>query len=163
MRRSLLLLGLLAAVALSGCSLLSHSDGSDEGLTDGVVLFSGTSFGECLGYCVTELTVRGMQAEIVYSGWNRDGAPEPVRHSRTLSAAERNALDRAFDRVAFQRADAVYGCPDCADGGAEWVGVAEGDEEERVTFEYGRSVREVAAFIEVMRDLRGSFPAPPRA
>lgn len=157
----------LFAIVFSGCSLLGHESTPErgprpEGAPEGLVLFGGTSFGECLGYCITELVVSDRTAVLVYSGWEIRQALPDIRHERRLTAAERAALDRAFDRAALRRADDVYGCPDCADGGAEWVGAAEGGEEKRVTFEYGRNVREVAALITVMRDLRASFPAPPR-
>ena len=141
---------------LAGCSLLFPSSDS-PGAT---VLFSGTSYGECLGYCVTNLTVEGLSATLVYSGWERGRQLPDRRYERQLSAAERARLDRAFDRAALRRADPVYGCPDCADGGAEWVGASWDEGEKRVTFEAGREVRGLGNYIAVMRDLRGSFPSP---
>ncbi len=151
------LLVLLLLLPVGGCSLLGS--GPDE--EDAPALFSGTSFGECLGYCVTELSVTGRTARLVYSGWTR--AVPDVRHERALSAAERGQLDRALDLQALRRAASQYGCPDCADGGAEWVGaeLAEGGQK-RVTFEYGTEVVGLDAYIEAMRDLRAGFPGPPR-
>ncbi len=159
MNRLLLVLLLLS---LAGCSLLSD-ERNEPAPVESPELFSGTSFGECLGYCVTELAVAGRTATLVYFGWSFGETVPDVRHTRTLSAAERAELDRALDRQALRRAEAQYGCPDCADGGAEWVGAQLGeDEEKRVTFEAGKEVDGLDAYIEAMRALRASFPAPPQ-
>lgn len=143
------------SLAFGGCSLLFPGGSPDD------VLFSGTSFGECLGYCVTELTVEGREATLVYSGWEIGQQLPDIEHRRTLSDAERLRLERAFDRAALRRADEIYGCPDCADGGAEWVGASGDGAEKRVTFEYGDEVGGLDDYIEVMRALRVRFPGPP--
>ena len=151
-------LAFLCLAALGGCSLFVPGNESPSG----TILFSGTSFGECLGYCVTELSVEDRSATLVYRGWAPDRSLPDIQHRRTLSADERRRLDRAFDRAALRRADEVYGCPDCADGGAEWVGATWDGGEKRVTFEYGDTVRGLDAYIAAMRDIRARFPEPPR-
>ncbi len=150
----------LALAALGGCSLFGHEGGGSS--SDDAVLFSGTSFGECIGYCIAELTVDGTTATLTYSGWGRDRNFPDIRYERTLRASERTRLDRAFDRTALHRADEVYGCPDCADGGAEWVGATWDGGEKRVTFEHGTEGGGLDAYIVAMRDLRVSFPDAPR-
>lgn len=152
------LLTALAVLTLNGCSLLFPGNGGDP---DPDVLFSGTSYGFCVGYCITELSVEGHEATLVYRS-SRMTDLAPIQHQRTLSAAERGRLDQALDRRALRRADEVYGCPDCADGGAEWVGATWDDGEKRVTFEAHDTVDGLGAYIETMRDLRASFPEAPR-
>jgi hypothetical protein len=49
------------------------------------------------------------------------------------------------------------GCPDCADGGAEWIQVDWIDESKRVTFENGRMVEGIEKLIEKLRQMREEY------
>ena len=146
----------LVLAALSGCSLTS-SGGAAE-----AILSSGTSYGECMGYCVTDLVVEDDQATLTYSGWTNGATLPDIEHQRTLDVGERQRLNDALDLDALRRADAVYGCPDCADGGAEWVGADTGGGMTRVTFDAGAEVGGLDSYIVAMRALRSSFPSAPR-
>ena len=49
------------------------------------------------------------------------------------------------------------GCPDCADGGAEWVIITVGDKTHKVVFEYGKAPAELAAVVAKFRALKETF------
>jgi hypothetical protein len=152
MRASVLIVLLLVVSAASGCMLLGDADDR----LDGATLASGTSFGMCLGYCRTELTVSPDRTATMR--WIPQGSGRAtVTETRTLSEEEYDTLRDAFDRDCLLGADEVYGCPDCADGGAEYVEMQDGATVKRVAFEYGTEVGGLGAFIEAMRTLRASF------
>jgi hypothetical protein len=58
--------------------------------------------------------------------------------------------------------EGVHGCPDCADGGAEWVQVRASGDSIRATFEYGATLEPIAALQAEIRALRARFEALPR-
>src|SRR5690606_19980803 len=82
-------------------------------------LASGTSFGMCMGYCTTELTITEDQVTL-----SELGRPEtlPARtRSLPLEPEDRARIGALVDRAQLARLEGVHGCPDCADGGAEWI------------------------------------------
>ena len=113
----------------------------------------GTSFGFCLGYCVEELVFD-------------DGGISMARRSREAETHPDQSIARDFDATLWRHLigmsdvsslftlDEVIGCPDCADGGAEWIEVETESGVRRVTFEYGRAPREIAALAGILQGLR---------
>ena len=47
--------------------------------------------------------------------------------------------------------DEIIGCPDCADGGAEWIEITSGETSHKVTFEYNKSPDVFKSYIEILR------------
>jgi hypothetical protein len=151
MRRLLLA---LAVVAFSGCA--ANEDPISPFSTE-ASLSAGTSFGHCLGYCETELDIA--PREIVLTRSSRDPQQYPTKTERlAITAQEYEALMTSFESETFFGLDEVYGCPDCADGGAEWIEVQRpGGAAKRVTFEHGATLEPIAGLIERIRALRGRF------
>ena len=54
----------------------------------------------------------------------------------------------------------IVGCPDCADGGGEWIEVNVAGESHRVTFGNGVKIDAIQPLIERIRSLRGGFKIP---
>jgi hypothetical protein len=139
-------------LALGSCQALST-----QLETQDVVIISGTSFGECLGYCRTELRVDGEEARFTRSTWNQT-APEQTQ-AREVGETEWNELLSNVDPATFESLEDVYGCPDCADGGAEWVEIAAAGLNKRVTFEFGSPPPELEPLVERLGELRAEFLA----
>lgn len=119
----------------------------------------GTSFGMCLGYCVERLEVTPTQVRLTVT--SRDSVANPPRtYERATTPAEWQSLTTDLQAVAFDRLNETYGCPDCADGGAEWVEVDDADLEKRVTYEYGKSPAEIADVAARLRAIRETLPRP---
>ena len=53
--------------------------------------------------------------------------------------------------------DDRIGCPDCADGGAEWIEIDSMDGVKRVTFENGQTVNGIEPLVEKLRQLRNQY------
>lgn len=109
----------------------------------------GTSFGECRDYCVDDLEVN---AEFVYFstyGWD----DKIVATTKTLDFSVRayNEILGMIDKEKFLALDPVIGCPDCADGGEEWIEVRIGQRTKKVTFEYQADVDGIMEAVDELR------------
>jgi hypothetical protein len=131
---------------------------------------TGTSFGHCGGYCRQEFEIT--ENKIIYSQIaNPIGGGQypkgfkplikqeiPIKHEKWEDLLKVNAMRD------FQKLPNTIGCPDCADGGAEWIEVnkvSSSDCEKpkqfyskKVTFEYGKPLPANNAFAEKLRELR---------
>ena len=125
----------------------------------GIVEFkTGTSFGFCLGYCLSELTISANDADYVLYGWDEnDPVYLPVAINDTVDFTVWEDLNTQFNFELFMNLDSIIGCPDCADGGAEWFEIVTNDTVERVTIEYGDSLEGLNNYIDLLRSVRHSF------
>lgn len=116
----------------------------------------GTSFGECLGYCVREILVSG-GITFTKSGWGLDGElPDSTCSLVFIQSPLPGYLDD-IDLDAFMAMDETIGCPDCADGGAEWLEIGFDGEAKRVTFEYMNEPAELQDIIPSLRETMDGF------
>jgi len=120
-------------------------------------LASGTSFGMCLGHCMTELVVDSTTVWFIET--SRDERTHPTRvRSIPLPLSEWTRLRGLVDPTVFTGLAGVHGCPDCADGGAEWIQIQSPAGPVRVTFEHGAVLSPIAGLQEEIRELRARFP-----
>jgi hypothetical protein len=119
-------------------------------------LTSGTSFGMCGGYCVTELSIDTLGVTLTETSQVQD-LPPRVR-TLPLSARDWDHLAVAVDTAAIHELEGVHGCPDCADGGAEWIQFGPSGAAVRVTFEFGAELDGIEPLQVVIRELRSRFP-----
>lgn len=151
MRLAALLAGL--TLLLAGCQLVPLSE-TDDAPPGTLVIRYGTSFGLCQGYCHSEYR---LTAETIT--WTRVGRPAadyPVQTKQwPVDPDVWPRLHAQAQTLLQQNLDAVYGCPDCADGGAEWIEVEDADGPRKVTFEYGHPPDALAAFRSEIRHLLG--------
>ncbi len=116
----------------------------------------GTSFGECLGYCKREILVSG-GVTFTKSGWLSE---EVLPDSSCSIVFIKDPLPEYLDDInldSFHSMDETIGCPDCADGGAEWLELGFDNEVKRVTFEYMNEPDEFKNVIPSLRDLMAGF------
>ena len=90
------------------------------------------------------------------------GTPrQPMRvEEQPISGDTWRRLQATLNVVAMAEMDSVYGCPDCADGGAEWVEVENAGTRKRVTFEASKAPKQLRAAVTELRALRQRFPLP---
>jgi hypothetical protein len=95
----------------------------------------GTSFGECVGYCKHELTIKSGSINYECSGWNNQ--IPTLTFSDSLTVSTWDSVRSNLNLKDFFDLPEVIGCPDCADGGAEWIMIKQTNgESHKVTFEY---------------------------
>ena len=76
---------------------------------------------------------------------------------RSFSSEEWDSLTHLIDPDAFLALDSVIGCPDCADGGAEWIEIEYGDQSHKVSFEYLNAPEVTDPYIDSLRNYLASF------
>ena len=117
----------------------------------------GTSFGECLGYCNHYMKVYPHLATLRKYGWDENGRLPDMQCSIPLESYEFISVKDSLDVGIFFTLDETYGCPDCADGGAEWVEVSFDTVIHRVTFEYMNEPGELLTIVPALRELMERF------
>ena len=144
----------LAAAA----ALLSLACGSGSADDDVLAMQSGTSFGFCppTSYCATTLELTPSSAVLIKTS----RAHGDLRRPGTLTTTEWADLVAGVDEEALRALPAVIGCPDCADGGAEWIEVTTADWTKRVTFEHGQAPPALQGLMERVRRIRSRLDRP---
>jgi len=112
----------------------------------------GTSFGECIGYCKHDLDMK--IGEIIYncSGWNTN--VQPITRTEVLSTAIWDGMKININVPDFFALPTTIGCPDCADGGAEWLEIElKNGNTHKVTFEYNNEPALLKSYIIKLREM----------
>lgn len=120
---------------------------------------SGQSFGMCMGKCYNELIVENNSVVLKQiERKERGGETETIEHRDDSRLNQiKNDLN-SFPKEKFLTLQEVYGCPDCADGGAEWLEVEfSNGTVKKVGFEYGASVEGFEKIISSLRTHRLSL------
>ena len=154
--RNVFRFALFSAVLLTSACYSSTGDVETNALAAASVIRYGTSFGMCAGYCREDLQIDGSQIKLTRQSWD-PRQPAQVAEQAISEDAWRK-LQATLNGVAMAEMDSVYGCPDCADGGAEWVEIETGDAKKRVTFEFSKAPAQLRAAVTELRTLRGRFP-----
>ena len=111
----------------------------------------GTSFGECIGFCKREVTLKSNKATYNCYSWY----PTTQTITKTDSISN-TALDSVckLNTTSFFLLPETIGCPDCADGGAEWLELKMlSGETHKVTFEYFKEPDFIKPQIEKLRKI----------
>jgi hypothetical protein len=124
-----------------------------------VSISSGTSFGMCVGYCIRVLEITSTGASYTASSWAPDSAFAKIQKEYDLQPGEWQTIMSLADMDSMQDYPDVIGCPDCADGGAEWIALKENGITKKITFEYGDSLESIQPIIDEMRVLRARYEA----
>lgn len=136
---------------------------SDEAVTttnpqsETVILRSGTSFGMCLGYCVKDLEINGTQATFTKRSNNQPDRYPTRTCNQTLTATKSADLKALALFNEFRKQPETIGCPDCADGGAEYIEMQVGDQKHRVKFEYNKTIPGFETLVKELRTQREAF------
>lgn len=122
----------------------------------------GTQYGECIGYCVKSIELHAAKVVFSASGWHPTKQLAPVRLEASLTQEDRTTLLHLLANASVEALPAVIGCPDCADGGAEWVELPEHkpDNFKRVTFEKGKPPHQLARLALWLETLQNRFQVP---
>lgn len=142
-------IALLAACSSTGSTPRPTTPTDPSGI---VGIETGTFYGECVDYCWTELTLRPDTATLVNSSW--EDRPPTQTESRAMAPDEWSKLVATIDKAAFLALPEVIGCPDCTDGGGEWIEIDFGSTKKKVTFEANAEIPELAGLTAALRPVR---------
>lgn len=120
---------------------------------------SGQSFGMCMGKCYNELLITDNKL-VLKQIERKERGGETVTHEFTennsLTAVKPSLL--TISKSDFLSLEDQYGCPDCADGGAEWLEIEFNDgKTKKVTFEYGGTIKGFESIVSTLREERLSL------
>ena len=147
---------LLVVIILEGVSCSIESELLAPDTEYEMVIRSGTSYGMCVGYCVRSLDISGANATYYMVGYQTDDYPMKTKPGK-ISIEEWNNLIIEIDEKQIKRMNNVYGCPDCADGGAEWVEIVTKSYSKKITFEIYDVPGEISELVDKLRLIRKRF------
>lgn len=128
MRTILLFTAVLALAAGCGTSKTTVDNGKV------FTIVHGTSFGHCRGYCIKE--EKYQPTAMAYTQFNRDSTNFPKKEQfQAFTETEFNALTATIDWTKWNQLEETIGCPDCADGGAEYIEITTAKGTKKVTFD----------------------------
>lgn len=112
----------------------------------------GTSFGECIGYCQRDLTIGPGLITFRESSWI--DTLESIMHTDAITSTDWNELRSSINVYSLLALPDVIGCPDCSDGGAEWLEVELSNGAiHKVIFEYNNEPHALKGCIPKFREL----------
>lgn len=158
MKMQLVLLMILSTLLLTNCEKESELTDAQATMNDYVVNY-GTSFGMCVGPCRKEMNF--LNGEVSFTVFYTEGrgatGGTPKTYKETLDATLQKSVLKSIDYESFKKLDERVGCPDCADGGAEWVEIMKGDSKHKVTFEFGKAPKEIESLVTILREKKVYF------
>ena len=108
-----------SAVSLNGEEIGRLAIGAGPIPAGPSLIVAGWSFGMCGGYCMADLSLE--RDELVLTGRSRFNEEPLYIHRGTATAEALERLGAAMEELNAETLQSVYGCPDCADGGAAYV------------------------------------------
>jgi hypothetical protein len=119
-----------------------------------VAVKGGTKFGFCMIDCNEEVTIENTKAQFILSSNDRSKYPDKKREGK-LTGQEWESLLQLVDNRALMALPKIIGCPDCGDGGAEWVEVVFDDgTSKRIVYEYNDQPQQIKALAEKLAVIR---------
>ncbi len=116
----------------------------------------GTSFGHCVGInCNKTFTVSKNEIAFTKKG-NGDSTDSLVRRA-AIETEQWDNLINAINDTEISNLPERIGCPDCADGGSEWLEINEKGKISRITFEYGKTPEELKQVIRILKRFTETF------
>lgn len=140
---------LLFTGLLSGCKT-SKTNHQQKAVIASVTY--GTHFGHCRGICRKELHLSDGKTWTVQAGNDLKTNPEE-KQELPFDKKSWNQLTVSIDWNTFNKLQEVIGCPDCADGGTEYITITTGTEKKTVKFEYGSQQEMMEPYLNQLREL----------
>jgi hypothetical protein len=125
--------------------------------TDKLTIRTGTSFKMCTGYCKNDYVFNGTSVTLAQGSVMPQAQATPRSCQSTISQAKWNEIKMLANLDAFSNVANVLGCPDCTDGGAEYIEVQVNDQKYRVTFPYGKTIPGFETLVDTLRAQRNTF------
>lgn len=114
---------------------------------DTALVGAGWSFGECASYCSADLAIDG--DKLVLGGRDRMAEEPLFVNVGTLTAEAQGRIAEALAALQGVTLEPVYGCPDCAAGGAAYVTLGRDGTTSSHELEFGNPPVELAELYEL--------------
>lgn len=158
MKKQLMFLMILSTIFAISCEKESKVLGNEFSMKNYVINY-GTSFGMCVGPCRKEMNL--VKDDMIFTVFITEGrgavGGTPKTYTEKLTNIFANEIIQNIDFETFKKMPEVIGCPDCADGGAEWIEIIKDDSKHKITFEFGKSPKEIEKLVTILREKRTYF------
>ncbi len=115
----------------------------------------GTSLGFCKGYCFREFVIDREKIVTTQLWWQkgkRDLVNFPNKIDTILiSETDWKNILLNIDKKVFFKLPKTIGCPDCRDGGSEWIEIHLQDRTHKVIFERGKTIESIKILTNYLR------------
>jgi hypothetical protein len=139
------------------CDLINPASPDTTKLSN-ITIKNGQSFGICIGKCYAEMVILGNKVEFkVKERIFEDNriVTKDYSYLDGISSSKITSIHNILDLDKFWNLKDTYGCPDCADGGSEWIEIInEKGESKSVKFEFGKTVPGIESLIISLREER---------
>lgn len=142
------LLSIVHAALVFSCAVKKESN-------EIVALKHGSSFGMCNGYCFNEFIYTEFSSVKFSKAWGRtDLSKFPDKYDTTdFYKKDWEEVLLKLDSEKFYALPEIIGCPDCADGGSEWIEIITKEKTVKVTFEFGEDIPELTELLAYLRKI----------
>ena len=141
--------------------LLAFSQCGKDDYAPSIRIEMGAFFCECIGNCSYTFEVSATTQSFQVHEWCTENSTVVRSCSRPIEEQDFQNLSNLVDWEAFNALEEVIGCPDCADGGGQWIEIARGNETYRVTYEYGNPPALLQPLANALAPLQDSLSASP--
>lgn len=138
MKITIVLLSLLAV--FSACNTSKPVAAAEEIIS----VLHGTNFGHCRGYCRKDVVFYPNQVDYFEASVDSTRNPVKVENFKNSSA---------WKSIVANLKES-YGCPDCADGGSEYIEIKTVNGTKRVTIEFNKEMPELEPLLTELRTQR---------
>ncbi|MGV3610067.1 MAG: hypothetical protein ACO1N0_03895 [Fluviicola sp.] len=139
----------LSTSLLFGCNTSKPVASNDPIIS----VMHGTNFGHCRGYCRKEVVFGEKEVQYIESSVDSERNP-PKKESFEIAAAKWKNIADKIDWNKFKSLDESYGCPDCADGGSEYIEITTASGTKRVTIEFNKEASQLEPLLTELRTQR---------
>jgi hypothetical protein len=144
-----ILIALLSLLAVFTACNTSKPVAANEEI---ISVLHGTNFGHCRGYCRKEVVFYPDQVD--YFEVSVDSARNPVKVENFKNSAAWKSIVDKIDWNKFKDLKESYGCPDCADGGSEYIEIKTINGTKRVTIEFNKEMPDLEPLLTELRSQR---------
>lgn len=95
-----------------------------------------------------------MENQIEYIESSVDSEKNPVKVENFKNDSSWKKITDKIDWEKFSNLQESYGCPDCADGGSEYIEIKTASGTKRVTIEFGKDLAELEPLLTELRSQR---------
>nr|WP_294858773.1 hypothetical protein [uncultured Fluviicola sp.] len=143
----------LFIIALSASILFSCSTTKPAASDNQIISVThGTNFGHCRGYCRKEVVFYPDRTD--YFEVSVDSAKNPVKVENFKNSTGWKNIFGKIDWNKFKDLNESYGCPDCADGGSEYIEIKTTGGTKRVTIEFNKEMPDLEPLLTELRTQR---------
>ncbi|WP_460956172.1 hypothetical protein [Spirosoma litoris] len=147
----------IAVLFLVGLGRCTSSLSPQESISDDLIIRTGTRFGMCMGtQCVKDFVFNGTSVTLTQKNVQPRAQSTSQSCQSTISLSDWQSLKANANLDAFSKKDTIIGCPDCADGGAEYIELQLGEQKHRVTFPYGETIPGFESLVSSLRSQRAT-------